>query len=284
MSDHGGIDYQWTDLNGDGIADTVLYDTNGDGYTDVQMTDFDGDGSVDMQLSDANADGIADVSLYDLTGDGQTDVEVDSLAPGVDHIMVDSSGDGVSDGDAYAIFPTGDSDPGADNYQDPTDDTSSHSYSDVPISNEAEPRSEEAQVFADPAPPATQSPSIFDTPSTSTATDAFAGVHIPSDTAAVMDMTRGKMADVWTLADPNSSAAETAAAAERSFNGAQSSAFMAGYTYQSQVSNEIYQHDQVQQWQEQAQTEATDDWIAASNSEDQASWAVWDSQSARSSE
>jgi hypothetical protein len=111
VTEAGGIDANgdgivdnFSDSNGDGLADSVdtttngtplsLPDTDGDGVSDFRDSDSDNDGIVDLVEaggSDTNGDGIVD-NFSDSNGDGLAD-----SVEGTPLLVPDSDGDGVQD-------------------------------------------------------------------------------------------------------------------------------------------------------------------------------------------
>ncbi|GIE30556.1 hypothetical protein Ait01nite_036010 [Actinoplanes italicus] len=224
-------------------------DTDGDGIIDSQLVDADGDGQTDLQITDANLDGTADKLLMDHTGDGIADLLSERDAFGIEHVTVDADGDTLADAE----------------------------FTDGPFPADPPP-AEEALFVVDDAPP------VFDT---AAPTVAPVPAGLTGDTAALVGSINSQMADAGLIYDsamnPGSvSGTDVNAAMERADNAARNAQSLAGYTYEDQVSNEIYKHDLEQQYLETAHTEATDAWIESENAISRADQAVWDSEQERS--
>lgn len=222
-------------------------DTNDDGVADSGIIDVNGDGATDLQYTDLNGDGVAEVLLVDVNADGATDYQVTDLGGGVGDVLVDSDADGVADGE-YLVAPF------------PTYPTADYLTASAPIFDPAT----TGAAWTDPAAGAT-------------------GPFASSETASLVSSINAQMADASTVyhsaLDPNSVSADDLSAAEqRISNSARNAQSMAGYTYQQEVSNSVYQGDLQRQWADTASEEATSTWIDAQRAIDRADQAVWDSE------
>jgi hypothetical protein len=238
----------------DGIGGDMYFewsDTDGDGIIDSQLVDADGDGQTDLQFTDSDLDGTADTLLMDHTGDGTADLQSERDASGTEHVTVDSDGDTLAD----AEFTGG------------------------PFPAEPAAPSEALFVVDEEPEPVVEAP-VFEAP-------PAAPPGLTGDTAALVGSINSQMADAGSIyrsaMDPGSVPDDAVnAAMERADNAARNAQVLAGYTYEDQVSNEVYQHDLSQEYTEAAHTEATDAWIGSENAISRADQAVWDSKLERS--
>jgi hypothetical protein len=242
----------------DGIGGDMYFewsDTDGDGIIDSQLVDADGDGQTDLQFTDSDLDGTADTLLMDHTGDGTADLQSERDASGIEHVAVDTDGDTLADAE----------------------------FTDGPFP--AEPPATSEALFVVDAEPVREAPPVFEAPVFEAPPAAPPG--LTGDTAALVGSINSQMADAGSIyrsaMDPGSVPDdEVNAAMERADNAARNAQVLAGYTYEDQVSNEVYQHDLSQEYTEAAHTEATDAWIGSENAISRADQAVWDSKLERS--